>query len=461
MTHFGFVLYLANKTLHLPCHDKVDAQLTHPHYGSAIKEPDVSIAEDVERVDNSFSSKDEASQRDVVLDHKSCPELPANFVENSLVDDCSFDSVDRLSTVYSDLFDVDNFKKPTKHKTQHYIRTSGPPCVAKVRKLSPEKLEMLRTELDKLLQLGIISRSESEWASPMHLLQKKGGGWRITGDFRQLNHQTISDRYTIPLLSDFVGDMEGSTVFSSLDLCKGYHQVEIASENQCKTSIITPLGNFAFRRLPMGISCAAKSFQRFMHEVRQGIPNVFCFIDDLLIFSRNEKEHIRHLQLVFERLFQYGLILKRDKCIFKVPEIDFLGHRISHKGVLPLAQKVEAIQNFPMPKTMRQQQKFLGMINFYRRFILQAGAILHPLERLLSPLKNSKKSIPWSEESIDAFESARHILANVTSLAFPIKGGETILTCDASDGAVGAALNQAVSGELTPISFFLKSLNAT
>ena len=110
---------------------------------------------------------------------------------------------------------------------------------------------------------------------------------------------------------------------------------------------------------------------------------------------------------------------------------------------------------------MRQLQKFLGMINFYRRFIPQAGAILHPLERLLSPQKNSKKSIPWSEESIDAFESARHILANVTSLAFPIKGGETILTCDASDGAVGAALNQVVSGELTPIGFFSKSLNAT
>ena len=133
LTHFGFVLDLANKALHLPCHDKVDAKLTRPRCGSTKKEPDVSIAEAIKRVDNSFSSEDEASQRDVVLDHKSCPELPANFVENSLVDDCSFDLVDRLCTFYSDLFDVDNFKKPTKHKTQHHIRTSGPPCVAKVR----------------------------------------------------------------------------------------------------------------------------------------------------------------------------------------------------------------------------------------------------------------------------------------------------------------------------------------
>ena len=369
--------------------------------------------------------------------------------------------MERICTFYSDLFDVDNLKKPTKHKTQHHIRTSGPPCVAKVRKLSPEKLEILRTELNKLLQLGIIYRSESEGACPVHLFHKKGGGWRITGDFRELNRQTISDRYSIPLLSDLVGDMEGSIVFSSLDLYKGYHQVEIAPEDQCKTNIITPLGNFAFRRHPMGISCAANSFQRFMHEVLQEIPNVVCFIDDLLIFIRNEKEHIRLLQLVFERLSQYGLILNRDKCIFKVSEIHFLGHRISHKGVLPLFQKVEAIQNFPKPKTMRQLRKFLGMINFYRRFIPQAGAILHPLERLLSPQKNSKKSIPWSEESIDAFESARLILANVTSLAFPVKGREIILTCDASDGAVGATLNQVVSGELTPIGFFSKSLNAT
>ena len=253
--------------MHLSCHDKVDAKLTRPLCGSAIKEPDVSIAEAVERVDNSFSSEDEALQRDVVLDHKSCTELPANFVENSLVDDCSFDSIDRLCTFYSDLFDVDNFKKLIKHRTKHHISTSGPPCVAKVRKLSPEKLEILRTELDKLLQLGIIYRSESEWASPVHLVQKKSGGWRITGNIRQLNRQTNSDRYSFPLLSDFVGDMEGLTVFSSLDLYKGYHQVEIAPEDQCKTSIITPLGNFAFRRLPMGISCAANSFQRFMHEV--------------------------------------------------------------------------------------------------------------------------------------------------------------------------------------------------
>ena len=172
LTHFGFVLDLANKTLHLPCHNKVDAKLTRPRCGSAIKEPDVSIAEAVERVDNSFSSEDEASQRDVVLDHMSCPELPANLVENSPVNDCSFDSIDRLCTFYSDLFDVDNFKKPT----QHHIRTSGPPCVAKVRKLCPEKLEILRTELDKLLQLGIIYRSESEWSSPVHLVQKKGCG---------------------------------------------------------------------------------------------------------------------------------------------------------------------------------------------------------------------------------------------------------------------------------------------
>ena len=93
----------------------------------------------------------------------------------------------------------------------------------------------------------------------------------------------------------------------ALDLHKGYHQVEIAPEDQCKTSIITPLGNFAFRRLPMGMSCEANSFQRFMHEVLQRLPNVFCFIDDLLIFSRNEKEHIQHLQLFFERLSQYGL----------------------------------------------------------------------------------------------------------------------------------------------------------
>ena len=117
------------------------------------------------------------------MDHKSCPELPANFVENSLVDVCSFDSVDRLCTFYPDLFDVDNFKKPTKHRTQHHIRTSSPPCVAKVRKLSPEKLEILRTELDKLLQLGIICRSESEWLALCILSKKKAAAGELLDTF--------------------------------------------------------------------------------------------------------------------------------------------------------------------------------------------------------------------------------------------------------------------------------------
>ena len=127
-------------------------------------------------------------------------------------------------------------------------------------------------ELDKLLQLGIIYRSECEWASPVHLVQKKGGGWRITGDFRQLNRQTISDRDSIPLLSYFVGDMEGSTVFSSLDLYKGYHQVEIAPEDQCKTSILRRWATLHFDASPweslvqptlFNVSCM-KFFRKFL-----------------------------------------------------------------------------------------------------------------------------------------------------------------------------------------------------
>ena len=129
-----------------------------------------------------------------------------------------------------------------------------------------------------------------------------------------------------------------------------------------------------------------------MQEVLQGIPNVVYFVDALLIFRRNEKEHIRHLQLVFELLFQYGLILNSDKRIFKVPEIDFFGHKICHKGVLSLFKKVVAIQTFPKSKIMRQLQKFLRMINFYRGFIPQAGAILHPLERLFPHRRTARKA---------------------------------------------------------------------
>ena len=175
----------------------------------------------------------------------------------------------------------------------------------------------------------------------MHLVPKKNPGeFRITGDFCLLNEQTIADKYSIPLLTDFIGMLTGSTVFSTLDLYKSYHPIQIAPEDVHKTAMITPLGNYAFKRLAMGLKSAGNTFCRFMHEVLRGVPNCFVYIDDTMIFSESEENHWKHLSEVFNRLEHFGLILNKDKCVFAVKEVDFLGHRVDSQGVRPLETKV-------------------------------------------------------------------------------------------------------------------------
>ena len=181
---------------------------------------------------------------------------------------------------------------------------------------------------------------------------------------------------------------------------------------------------------------------------------------DILIFSQNVEEHFRHLTLVFERLKYYGLILNRKKCIFAVSVITFLGHRVSKKGVAPLEDKVTAIREFSRPRTMNGLRRFLEMVNFYRRFILGVAKTLAPLHSLLSPRKHSRKNVEWNEVTDASFIVMKQQLADTTMLAFLVLNAPTQLVTDASDTAVGAAIQQTVAGVTEPVAFFSKSLTS-
>ena len=196
-----------------------------------------------------------------------------------------------------------------------------------------------------------------------------------------------------------------------------------------------------------------------MHEVLRGVPNCFVYIDDIMIFSESEEDHWKHLSEVFNRLEHFGLILNKDKCVFAVMEVDFLGHRVDSQGVRPLETKVSAIRDFPKPRTVKDLRKFLGAINFYRSFIPNAGGILQPLDSLLTPGKGTKKPVQWSTTADVAFHAAKSSLAQAASLAFPISGARISLMTDASDVAVGATLQQEIDGHQQPLGFFSKSLS--
>ena len=287
---------------------------------------------------------------------------------------------------------------------QHHINTGTSPQIRQRARRVP--LPCRNYTVCQLLQdmatKGVISPSKSPWASPIVLVKKKDGTTHFCIEYRKVNDATTKDAYPLPRVDDTLDTLAGSVWFSTLDLKSGYWQVEVAPEDHEKTAFCTQEGLFEFNVMPFGLCNAPATFQHLMDSVLAGLQwsSYLVYLDDITIMGRTFEEHLGNLQQVLERLQQAGLKLQPKKCHFLQHKVNFMGHIISSTGISPDPSKTSKVKEWPRSTSVQEAQQFLGLANYYRRFVKDFAAIAKPLHQLkqkklsLSGQSNVSKHLP-------------------------------------------------------------------
>lgn len=298
----------------------------------------------------------------------------------------------------------------------------------------------MNSQINILLESGILEPSVSAYAAPVLLVRKSSGDYRLVTDFRALNSKVIPDSYPLPSIGEAVDNLSKGKFFSTLDLTSGFFQQIVAPEDRHKLAIASYRGLFQFTRTPFGLRTSANSFQRLMNIVLSGLEpfNIGVYIDDIIIASSSIKEHFPKLQMVFDRLIHHNLRLKPSKCFFLTETIKYLGFVINKGKVYPDQSNVDIVKNFQVPKNRKQVRQFLGCVNYYRKFISNISErSVH-----LTNLTKEKLKFQWNEEAEREFQDLRTALSEEPFLLLPDMQKDFHLYTDASNVAIGAVLAQ-------------------
>lgn len=311
-----------------------------------------------------------------------------------------------------------------------------------------------------MLKDGIIEPSESAWSSPVVIVKKRDNSRRFCVDFRRLNDVTIKDAYRLPHIQATLDKLRGAQYLSTLDLKSGYWQIPLAKESKPLTAFTVPgRGLMQFKVMPFGLHSAAATFQRLMDRVLgpELEPNVFVYLDDVIIVSKTFTQHMSQLKMVFARLRAARLKINIDKCKFCVPSLRYLGHFIDKNGIQTDPEKVQAIKEWPIPHNIRQIRKFLGLASWYRRFVDNFARVAEPLIRL------TRKKVRWSwgPEQRDAFEALKKTLTSAPVLTCPDFSRPFILQTNASKCGLSAVLTQESTEGERVIAYASRSTNNT
>ncbi|WZZ15542.1 hypothetical protein YC2023_108631 [Brassica napus] len=306
--------------------------------------------------------------------------------------------------------------------------------------MAPAEMAELKKQLEELLDKGFIPPSSSPWGAPILFVKKKDGSMRLCIDYRGLNRVTVKNKYLLPRIDELLDQHKGAKWFSKIDLASGYHQIPIEPNDIRKTAFRTRYGHYEFVVMPFGLTNAPAAFMKMMNSVFWDFldESMIIFVDDILIYSKDEESHRKHLRAVLERLREHKLFAKLSKCCFWQKSIGFLGHIVSDQGVSVDSEKIRAIKDWPRPRSATEVRSFLGLAAYYRKFLKGIASLAQPMTRLTG--KDIK--FIWSDECTRCFSALKDTLTRVPILVLLEEDQPHVVYTDASITRLGCVLAQ-------------------